>query len=552
MRTQRASASMDEPPVLMGLYSSDSLQVSNWEIEYFDEWLEESGVDKGISLAGTYMDIEYLNPDWNVHQELDAAWEKGYTPLVNLTAYQQKAYEVADDPEVEERIRWWASAYARWTEGGEKRAFIAPLQEMNGGWVRYGMDPEGFKRAWLKIQRIFEEEGVPEDSVSWVFAPNAWSEEGHEFELYYPGDPLVDVVAFSTMNFGHCPEYIGNWDTFELIYEPYLDRMRAMAPGKPIFISQTATVNMGPDGPDDRLKNQWLRETYAKLASYPGVRAIMYFNIAKAEPSVTKCRPLDWRVYDKHLGIAYEGFLDAVRSPRFEYWAPESEEMTELAFNRPKGATYADVYPVHPFSGQENPWYLPWVEGLARAGIAPGCQADRYAIMGEEVLFEYFCPEEEVTWAEVPRFIELAIRVPWFQPPEPVGLFEDVPLDHWAAGWIELFATDGFTAGCAPGKYCPDAPVTRAQLAFLLDRSRVWPEDYDPPRATGAVFEDVPKDHWAAASIENLARLDVTAGCGEGRFCPDATVTRADLAALIVRTFNLPVPRQGSWVETGQ
>ena len=93
-----AAASIDGPPILLGLYTSDSLQVTSWEIENFDEWMQDEGLDKGISIAGTYMDFEFHNPEFNVHKELDAAWDLGYTPFINLTAYQQTAEQVAHDP----------------------------------------------------------------------------------------------------------------------------------------------------------------------------------------------------------------------------------------------------------------------------------------------------------------------------------------------------------------------------------------------------------------------------------------------------------------------
>jgi hypothetical protein len=136
--------------------------------------MDDEGLDKGISIAGTYMDFEFHNPEFNVHKELDAAWDLGYTPFVNLTAYQRTAEEVVNDYEFETKLRAWAAAFSAWSDGGKKRAFIAPLQEMNGGWVRYGLDAENFKLAWLKIQRIFAQEGVDDKAVNWVFAPNAW------------------------------------------------------------------------------------------------------------------------------------------------------------------------------------------------------------------------------------------------------------------------------------------------------------------------------------------------------------------------------------------
>jgi hypothetical protein len=534
------SASEDQIPVLIGMYTSDSLQVTNWELENFDEWMDAHGVNRRISIAGTFMDIEYLNPDWNIHQELDSAWDMGYTPFVNLTAYQQKAYQVASDPAVEERIRWWASAYAAWTEGGKKRAFIAPLQEMNGGWVRYGKDPEGFKDAWLKIRKIFDEEGVPPESVSWVFAPNGWSEEGHEFERYYPGDPWVDVLAFSTLNFGSCPEYHGNWDTFELIFEPYLDRLHVMAPGKPIFLAQTGTVAVTEHGIDDNLKDEWLRDTFAKLAAYPGVRAILYYNQVKPEPAVTKCRPIDWRVFDKHAGIGYRGFLDAVRSPSYGTWGQDNPDMIETAFALSPTGTFADVWPVEPFSDQENPWYLPYVEALAQAGLAPGCRSESFDVMGEIELLHYFCPEREVTRAEVAFFIELALHGAGYVPPAATGIFSDVPVEHWAAGWIEGMVADGITSGCTEGAFCPDDPVTRAQAAVFIGRIVHGVGADDLPQPVG-IFNDVPIDYWGAAWIEQMALDGISSGCGEWQFCPEATITRADLAVFLARAIGLEI-----------
>ncbi|HKZ55640.1 MAG TPA: S-layer homology domain-containing protein [Anaerolineales bacterium] len=540
MDPQTASASNDSLPVLFGLYTSDSLQVTGWEIENFDAWLRENGVNKRVSLAGTFMDIEYLNPDWNVHTELNAAWDRGYTPFVNLTAYQRKAAELVNDPVVEERLRKWAAAFARWSDGGKKRAFLAPLQEMNGGWVRYGTDPANFKLAWLKIQRVFKEEGVAENAVSWVFAPNGWAEPGHEFENYYPGDSVVDVIAFSTLNFGGCPEYGSNWDTFELVFEPYLDRLHAMAPGKPIFLAQTSTVGVDANGrQNDKLKNEWLRDTYAKLAAYPGVRAVIYYNLVKSEPSVIKCRPIDWRIFDKHGKIAYEGFLDAARSPRFDYWAPDSQEMVTTAFGGQPQAFYSDVWPAHPFSGSDDPWYFSWVDALQKSGVAIGCRTETALVMNTPHEFYYYCPESLVTRAEMAMFLELAMRGGEFRPPGAGGSFSDVPAEHWAVGWIEQLAADGITSGCVEGKFCPENPVTRAEMALFVGRAKHWPEAFEPLPASGGLFEDVPADRWGAAWVEQLAVEGITAGCKPRLFCPDDHVTRSQLALFLVRAFAL-------------
>ena len=51
--------------------------------------------------------------------------------------------------------------------------------------------------------------------------------------------------------------------------------------------------------------------------------------------------------------------------------------------------------------------------------------------------------------------------------------FADVPDSHWAADWIEELAAEGISYGahgCSTG-YCPEYPVTRAEMAGMLVRA---------------------------------------------------------------------------------
>jgi hypothetical protein len=118
-------------------------------------------------------------------------------------------------------------------------------------------------------------------------------------------------------------------------------------------------------------------------------------------------------------------------------------------------------------------------------------------------------------------------------------VFADVPISHWAADWIEQLAADGITSGCGGGNYCPNDPVTRAEMAIFLLRSKHG-SSYTPPAPSGTVFADVPTSHWAAAWIEQLYAEGITGGCGGGKYCPNNPVTRAEMAVFLVRTFDLP------------
>jgi hypothetical protein len=118
--------------------------------------------------------------------------------------------------------------------------------------------------------------------------------------------------------------------------------------------------------------------------------------------------------------------------------------------------------------------------------------------------------------------------------------FNDVPPDYWAAAWIKQLAAEGITAGCGGGNFCPEQPVTRAQMAVFLLRSK-YGASYTPPIVgTGTGFGDVPADYWAAAFVKQLVAEAITAGCGGGNYCPEQPVTRAQMAVFLVRTFALP------------
>jgi hypothetical protein len=53
-------------------------------------------------------------------------------------------------------------------------------------------------------------------------------------------------------------------------------------------------------------------------------------------------------------------------------------------------------------------------------------------------------------------------------PPDPTGVFVDVPVSSPYARWIEELFARGITGGCAQGMFCPEDPVLREQMAVFL------------------------------------------------------------------------------------
>jgi len=56
-------------------------------------------------------------------------------------------------------------------------------------------------------------------------------------------------------------------------------------------------------------------------------------------------------------------------------------------------------------------------------------------------------------------------------PAPATATFGDVPTSHPFFQFIEALASAGITGGCGSGNYCPDAPLTRGQMAVFLAKA---------------------------------------------------------------------------------
>jgi hypothetical protein len=56
-------------------------------------------------------------------------------------------------------------------------------------------------------------------------------------------------------------------------------------------------------------------------------------------------------------------------------------------------------------------------------------------------------------------------------PPTGVATFNDVPTGHPQFQFVEALAESAITVGCGGGNYCPDAPLTRGQMAVFLAKA---------------------------------------------------------------------------------
>jgi len=148
-----------------------------------------------------------------------------------------------------------------------------------------------------------------------------------------------------------------------------------------------------------------------------------------------------------------------------------------------------------------------------------------------------FCPDADVTREQMAIFVERAMGV--FSPPAPgAQTFADVPASRMSFPFVEDFAQRGITLGCssAPSLFCPTRSVTREQMAIFVMRAL---DVFDPPMPGVQRFDDVSPSSYAYRFIEAFYARGITAGCAPERYCPTSNVTRGQMAVFLVRAFDL-------------
>ena len=150
--------------------------------------------------------------------------------------------------------------------------------------------------------------------------------------------------------------------------------------------------------------------------------------------------------------------------------------------------------------------------------------------------------------------------------------------NHWAKDAIDFVSARGLVSGMSGTTYAPDASTTRAQLWTILarqndadlnggsvwyEKAQLWSKDkgisdgtepnaainraqmvtmlwrtMGQPAAGGAAnFTDVPADSYYAQAVAWAVENGITTGTGNGKFSPDNTCTRAQIAVFLYRNY---------------
>ena len=137
-----------------------------------------------------------------------------------------------------------------------------------------------------------------------------------------------------------------------------------------------------------------------------------------------------------------------------------------------------------------------------------------------------FGSDQSCTRAQIITFLWRAVGSPVVNYAMEMG---DVSADAYYAEAVRWALSRGITSGTGGGAFSPNDACTRAQAVTLLARAL-------SAKADGkAEFSDVPTDSYYAGAVAWAVENGVTTGVGGGRFDPNATCTRAQIATFLYR-----------------
>ena len=128
----------------------------------------------------------------------------------------------------------------------------------------------------------------------------------------------------------------------------------------------------------------------------------------------------------------------------------------DLPYPPPSTPSFSDVDPAY--------WGYAWIESMWTDGFTAGCGTDPLI----------YCPLSNHTRAEGSVFFLIVKNGVGYSPPPPVGIFDDVALAAWYAGWVEAAYNEGILLECgtAPLRFCPDDSLDRSWTAYMMVQAK--------------------------------------------------------------------------------
>ena len=232
-------------------------------------------------------------------QQLPNVWANGNVPMITWEPFTGKSTPT----DIERRVAAgqydtyladWAARLARFLDGSDarpgtaddRRAYLRLAHEMNGDWYPWSGAPDDFVRMWRHVHAAFDALGLGPSRLQWVWAVNHEDVGGIAAEEYWPGDGFVDWVAVDGYNWGAGQAW-SSWRSPAEVLDPMVQRLRRIAPARPLAVTETAATSATAAGSSVPAKSEWVAALFDYVAAAQA-RMVVWFNEDKET---------DWAVF---------------------------------------------------------------------------------------------------------------------------------------------------------------------------------------------------------------------------------------------------------------
>jgi endoglucanase len=252
----------------------------------------EKEINKKIAIAHYFRGWDELdNPQ--VVKELNRISSNGWVPMISANPYLTKKcspttgdiYRSIAVGNCDKLIRDIAVVFK--TYG--KNMFFRFAWEMNTDSTVWGVQsskssPSEFVLAWRHFHNILTENGAVK--VKWVFSVNIEKYNSIQIASLYPGDNYVNWTGIDGYNWGTTQKW-SRWSLFDEIFHKTYQDLVAVAPNKPVMLSEFNSVSQGGN------LSQWFTDALNVQIpnNYQQISAVVFFNEDK---SLTE--GVDWRI----------------------------------------------------------------------------------------------------------------------------------------------------------------------------------------------------------------------------------------------------------------
>ncbi len=109
--------------------------------------------------------------------------------------------------------------------------------------------------------------------------------------------------------------------------------------------------------------------------------------------------------------------------------------------------------------------------------------------------------------------------------------FADVPENHWAYTTLKIMAARHIAQGVDGKNYNPSGQITRAEFTALIVKA------LGLKPSTGATYSDLGETDWYTPYISAASEAGLIKGSPSGEFLPNETITREQMAVILVRAY---------------